>query len=132
LNEKKTIWQKAKAFFKKNWLAITAFIAGVIASAGFILSQFSGKPISRSDDIRDTLDELGDGITKTGQQIREIRDNNTDAINTVNQQREQIDDIRDGHSSIEHSSQEIGNSIQRLKQLIEAERNRVKESETSK
>lgn len=129
MNEKKTLWQKIKAFLKKNLGIIVAFGAGIIASVGFIFSRLSGKPVKRSDELGDTLAELGDGLTSTGAEVSGIRDGNTDAINTVKQHRQTIDDIRDGHTGITDSSSEIGKSISRLKELIEAERKRVENTE---
>lgn len=126
-NEKKE--SKIKTFFKKYWGYIATFFVGIIASVGFIFSRLSGKPVKRSDELGDTLAELGDGLTSAGTEISGIRDGNADAINTVEQHRQTIDDIRDGHADITDSSSEIGKSISRLKELIEAERKRVEKGE---
>ncbi|MFZ7133811.1 MAG: hypothetical protein ACOWWR_15805 [Eubacteriales bacterium] len=130
LDEKQTFWNKAKAFLKKYWHIIATFVAGVFTSI-FLFHRFPKQSLNRSDELGDTLDELGTGLTEAGDTVSDIRDGNADAIHTVERQRQTIDDIRDGHTDITDSSREIGQSISRLKELIEAERKRIEESEIS-
>ena len=133
MNEKKTIWDKTKEFFKKNWVAFVAFGSGVITSLFFYFSNgFSGRNKFRDNRVGEELGKLDTGLTETGDKISSLGNENRDNIVRVEEQRDEISNIREGHKDITGSAEKIGNGIQNIKQLIEAERKRLEEIEDKK
>jgi hypothetical protein len=128
LNEKQTLWQKIKAFLKKYWHIIASFIAGISASVFYFL-RISGRSGNRNPDFGNELEQLTVGLEGAEDGLSKLADNNEQARNLNTEQRETLTDIGNRHTDIEDTSAEIGNSIQRIKQLIEAERKRVESTE---
>lgn len=128
MDEKQTLWQKAKAFLKKYWHIIASFIAGISASVFYFL-RISGRSGNRNPDIGNELEQLTVGLERTEDGLSELADNNEQARELNTEQRETLTDIGNRHSGIEDTSAEIGSSIQRIKQLIEAERERIENTE---
>lgn len=128
MNEKQTLWQKAKAFLKEYWHIFATFIAGISASVFYFL-RISGRSGNRNPDFGNQLEQLTVGLERTEDGLSKIADNNEQARNLTAEQRETLTDIGNRHTNIEDTSAEIGNSIQRIKQLIEAERKRVENTE---
>lgn len=128
MDEKKTYKQKIKAFLKKYWHIIATFIAGISASVFYFL-RISGRSGNRNPDFGNELEQLTVGLGSTETGLSELADNNEQARELNAEQREAITDIRIRHSGIENTSSEIGNSLQRIKQLIEAERERIENTE---
>lgn len=128
MDEKKTYKQKIKAFFKKYWSWIASFIAGISASVFYFL-RISGRSGNRNPDIGNELEQLTVGIEGTEDGLSKLADNNEQARNLNAEQRETLTDIGNRHTNIENTSAEIGSSIQRIKQLIEAERERIENTE---
>jgi uncharacterized protein (DUF342 family) len=128
LDEKKTFKQKIKAFLKKYWHIIASFIAGISASVFYFL-RISGRSGNRNPDFGNELEQLTVGLEGAEDGLSELTDNNEQARNLTAEQRETLTDIGNRHTNIEDTSAEIGNSIQRIKQLIEAERERIENTE---
>lgn len=128
MDEKQTLWQKAKTFLKKYWHIIATFTAGISASVFYFL-RISGRSGNRNQDFGNELEQLTVGLERTETGLSELADNNEQARELNAEQREAITDIRIRHNGIENTSSEIGNSLQRIKQLIEAERERIENTE---
>lgn len=128
MNEKQTLWQKIKAFLKKYWSWIATFIAGISASVFYFL-RISGRSGNRNPDIGNELEQLTVGLEGAENGLSELTDNNEQARILNTEQRETLTNIGNRHTDIEDTSAEIGNSIQRIKQLIEAERKRIESTE---
>jgi methyl-accepting chemotaxis protein len=128
LDEKKTFKQKIKEFFKKYWHIIASFIAGISASVFYFL-RISGRSGNRNPDFGNELEHLTVGLEGAEDGLSELADNNEQARELTAKQRETLTDIGNRYTDIEDTSAEIGNSIQRIKQLIEAERKRVESTE---
>lgn len=122
--------EKIKEFLKKNWAIVVAFGTAVIGSVGFIFHRLPRRSSQRGDELRNTVDELADGLAEAGDSISHLRDDNRDNIDAIGQQRDTISKLREGHQSVADTTDEIGASIRRLKQLIEAERERVASNES--
>ena len=132
MNEKKTTIQKIKEFVKKYWRYIATFFAGIVSAVFLYFKSTDGLPKrskSGTDELDRTLEELGDRIDDTGRQVSDTRDENRDALHEVGEQRQALDDIRDGHTELTDISSDIGKSIQRLQDLVEAERRRIEKDE---
>lgn len=128
MNEKQTLWQKIKAFLKKYWHIFATFIAGISASVFYFL-RISGRSGNRNPNFGNELEQLTVGLEGAEDGLSELTDNNEQARELTAKQRETLTDIGNRHTDIEDTSAEIGNSIQRIKQLIEAERKRVENAE---
>lgn len=128
MDEKNTFKQKIKEFFKKYWHIIASFIAGISASVFYFL-RISGRSGNRNPDFGNELEKLTVGLERTEDGLSALTDNNEQARELTAEQRETLTDIGNRHTDIEDTSAEIGNSLQRIKQLIEAERERIENTE---
>lgn len=113
--------KKSKNFLKSIGILFTSFIAGISASVFYFLRIF-GHSGNRNANFRDELDQLVNGLGSKEAELSGLADNNEQARELTAEQRETLTDIGNRHTGIEDTSKEIGNSIQRIKQIIREER----------
>ena len=125
---KKSRWQRTKEFFTKHWRSITAALAGFIALVFSVFKLF-GPNRTGDNAVREQLDGLERDIDKAGSTAGELRDIHEASVDTATTIRDQASELRDGNRDAVEVSEDVGEGIQRIKRLIEAERERNKEAE---
>lgn len=123
------MYQRIKAFFKKYWHIIITAAGGIAASILFYINRVPRRIIKRGDELRDTIDGLGERLDEAGSEVSDIRDDNRDALYEADKQRQTLADTRREHNNIASTASEARDSLGRIKQLIEAERERIKDNE---
>ncbi len=114
---------------KKTWKFIVGFILGFISIISFNRIRLSGQSQLRDNNSRKDLEQLGQSIESTVKQVSNIRESDSNINKTIDSTNTTIKELRANNSNIETSSKQLGNSIQRLKQLIDSERKRIENSE---
>ena len=127
MNEKQTLWQKAKAFFKKYWGYIATFFVG-IGSALLYFFGFSKRTGKRDNVITEQLEQLSDGLSRTGDGIQRVEDRHRSNEELLSRHEDRVSDIEDRHRELETSADSVTDSIQRIRGLITAERERVEKA----
>jgi len=120
---------KIKAFFKKYWHIIATVAGGIAASILFYINRVPRRIINRGDELRDTIDGLGEQLDEAGSEVSDIRDDNRDALYEADKQRQTIADTREEHNNITDTTSEARESLERIKRLIKAERERAEKTE---
>lgn len=129
MNEKQTLWQKIKAFLKKYWHIAVTVAGGIAASILLYINRVPRRIINRGDELRDAIDGLGEQLDEAGSEVSDIRDDNREALCEADKQRQTIADTREEHNNITDITGEARESLERIKRLIKAERERVEKAE---
>ncbi len=134
LNEeiKQTKWQKFKEFFKRHWLNIVkslSFISAIILTILKLTDRLPKRNKSGNGDFREQLDGLERDTGEARTEVNELGDISNTITDTTNSIKHQTGTIRDENRDAIKVSKDVGEGIQRIKQLIEAERERNKEAE---
>lgn len=116
-------------WLKKSWKFITGIVLGILSIISFNKLGLFRKSKSGDEFDEQHVDELRQSVESSIEQVSDIRDTDSDVRESVRNTIEQVEEIRDNDTSIRATSEELGNSIQRVQDLIKAERERIRKSE---
>lgn len=124
--------EKCEKWYKKVWIWILAIGAGIVAFIRLKRTGVSGQPRTGIERVGEDIERVGDNVTRTSEIVTELAGTVSDIDDTA----QRITDTSERLSSTSERVTELNNeatsSVARIRDLIRAERQRLKDLENNK
>lgn len=111
------VWEKVKAFFKKAWGYIAAFVGGI---AAMLLFKRRGDTRARADieQLRAKLQQYTELVQSTGRANKKLTKQLEQLTNEYNELRKRVDECEDDTIKLDLINDDIGRELERMETAI--------------
>ena len=111
------MWEKVKAFFKKAWGYIAAFVGGI---AAMLLFKRRGDTRARADieQLRAKLQQYTELVQSTGRANKKLTKQLEQLTNEYNELRKRVDECEDDTIKLDLINDDIGRELERMETAI--------------